>query len=124
MESFRQGDRALNKFITEYEWDEDHLNHERLEKLQKHGETRWSQDGYITIDNVVFQRTGKFYDHTEGEPVWRQNLIYSFYTDDNDEDNPVKYLASNKIDAPRRTSFGAIPTGGESRRSSRIRSRI
>jgi hypothetical protein len=25
-----QGDRALNKFITEYDWDEDRLNHERV----------------------------------------------------------------------------------------------
>ena len=70
-------DRALNKFLTEYDWDEDQLNHERLEELQQHGETRWSQDGYIVIDDSVFQRTGKelpgagkFYDHTEGEPVW------------------------------------------------------
>ncbi|ELY58734.1 IS701 family transposase [Natronococcus jeotgali] len=82
-------DRALNKFLTEYDWDEDQLNHERLEELQKHGETRWSQDGYIVIDDSVFQRTGKelpgageFYDHTEGEPVWGQDLVYSFYTDD------------------------------------------
>jgi SRSO17 transposase len=82
-------DRTLNKFPTEYDWDEDQLNHERLEELQKHGETRWSQDGYIVIDDSVFQRTGKelpgagkFYDHTEGEPVWGQDLVYSFYTDD------------------------------------------
>src|SRR5699024_99125 len=84
-----QGDRALNKFLTEYDWNEDQLNHERLEELQKHGETRWSQDGYIVIDDSVFQRTGKklpgageFYDHTEGEPVWGQDLVYAFYTDD------------------------------------------
>ncbi|MFC6964855.1 transposase [Halocatena marina] len=84
-----QGDRALNEFITEYDWDEDQLNHERLEKLQNHGETRWSQDVYIVIDDSVFQRTGKellgigeFYDRTEGKPGWGQNLVYSFYTDD------------------------------------------
>ncbi len=84
-----KSERALNKFITEYDWDEDQLNHERLEELQKHGQTRWSQDGYIVIDDSVFQRTGKelpgageFYDHTEGQPVWGQNLVYAFYTDD------------------------------------------
>ena len=38
-------DRALNKFITEYDWDEDELSHERLEELQNHGDTRWSTDG-------------------------------------------------------------------------------
>ncbi len=111
-----QGERALNKFITEYDWDEDQLNHERLEELQKHGETRWSQDGYIVIDDSVFQRTGKelpgageYYDHTEGEPVWGQDLVYAFYTDgktsyplvfrqyekaddeDQDDENETKY---------------------------------
>ena len=81
-------DRALNKFITEYNWDEDELNHERLEELQNHGETRWSKDGYIVIDDSVLQRTGKelpgagsFYDHSEGEPVWGQDIVYAFYTD-------------------------------------------
>jgi SRSO17 transposase len=81
-------DRALNKFLTEYNWDEDELNHERLEELQNHGETRWSKDGHIIIDDSVFQRTGKelpgagsFYDHSEGEPVWGQDLVYAFYVD-------------------------------------------
>ena len=32
-----QGKRALNKFLTEYDWDEREFNHERLEELQKHG---------------------------------------------------------------------------------------
>jgi SRSO17 transposase len=82
-------ERALNKFLTEYDWDEDEVNHERLEELQKHGETRWSQDGYIIIDDSVNQKTGeelpgtgRFYDHAEGETVWGQNLVYAFYTDD------------------------------------------
>jgi hypothetical protein len=64
------------------------VNHERLEEFQKHGENRWSQDGYIVIDDSVFRRIGKelpgageFYDHTEGGPVWSQDLVYSFYTD-------------------------------------------
>jgi len=83
------GERALNKFLTQYDWDEHQLNHERLEELQKHGETRWSQDGHIVIDDSVNQRTGeelpgvgRFYDHSEGETVWGQNLVYAFYTDD------------------------------------------
>ncbi len=85
---FQPSDRALNKFLTEYNWDEDELNHERLEELQNHGETRWLNDGYIIIDDSVFQRTGKelpgagsFYDLSEGEPVWGQDLVYVFYVD-------------------------------------------
>jgi hypothetical protein len=84
-----QSERALNKFLTEYDWDEDEVNHERLQELQNHGETRWSQDGYIIIDDSVNQKTGEelpgagqFYDHAEGETVWGQNLVYAFYTDD------------------------------------------
>jgi SRSO17 transposase len=84
-----KGERALNKFLTEYDWDEKRLNHERLDELQKHGKTRWSQDGYVVIDDSVNQRTGEelpgagsFYDHAEGETVWGQDLVYSFYTDD------------------------------------------
>lgn len=84
-----QSERSLNKFLTEYDWDEKQLNHERLEELQNHGDTRWSQDGYIIIDDSVTQRTGeelpgvgRFYDHSEGETAWGQNLVYAFYADD------------------------------------------
>ena len=81
--------RALNKFLAEYDWDEDQLNHERLEELQKHGETRWAQDGYIIIDDTINQKAGDevpgvghFYDHAEGDTVWGQNIVYAFYADE------------------------------------------
>lgn len=54
-----QGERALNKFLTEYDWDKEQLNHERVEKPQPHGETRWSQDGYIIIDDSVTSEPGR-----------------------------------------------------------------
>ena len=54
-----QGERALNKFLTEYDWDEKQLNHERSEELQKHAGTRQSQDGHIVIHDSGFERTGK-----------------------------------------------------------------
>jgi len=81
--------RALNKFLTEYDWDEQEFNHERLEELQKHGETRWSKNGYIILDDTITEKAGDFvpgvghfYDHAEGDTVWRQDLIYAFYADD------------------------------------------
>jgi hypothetical protein len=81
--------RALNKFLTEYDWDEQQLNHERLEELQKHGETRWSKDGHIILDDTITEKAGDevsgvghFYDHAEGDTVWGQDLIYAFYADD------------------------------------------
>jgi SRSO17 transposase len=82
-------ERALNKFLAEYDWDEEQLNHERLEELQKHGETRWAQDGYIIIDDTINQKAGDevpgvghFYDHAEGDTVWGQNIVYAFYADE------------------------------------------
>jgi hypothetical protein len=83
-----QGKRALNKFLTEYDWDEDQFNHERLEELQKYGETRWSKDGYIILDSTITEKAGdpvpgvgRFYDHAEGDTVWGQDLIYAFYAE-------------------------------------------
>jgi hypothetical protein len=34
------------------------INRERFEELQKHGETRWSQDGYIIIDDTITEKAG------------------------------------------------------------------
>ena len=48
-----KSDRALNKFPTEYDCDEEQLNHERLEELQRRGETRWSQDGYAILNDTI-----------------------------------------------------------------------
>jgi hypothetical protein len=89
--------RALNKFLTEYDWDKEQFNHERLEELQKHGETRWSKDGYIILDDTIIEKAGDevlgvchFYDLAEGGTVWGQNLIYAFYAD---EKRPIRSLS-------------------------------
>ena len=81
-------ERALNKFLGEYDWDDEELNLERLEELQRHGETRWSRKGYVVIDDSFTEKTGeqipnvgRFYDHAEGDYIWGQNLVYTFYTD-------------------------------------------
>ncbi|SNR77663.1 DDE superfamily endonuclease [Halorubrum ezzemoulense] len=112
--------RALNKFLTEYDWDEQQFNHERLEELQKHGETRWSKDGYIILDDTITHKAGDevpgvghFYDHAEGDTVWGQDLIYAFYADDktaypltfrlyekqddNDQDHDTRYDLAREI---------------------------
>ncbi len=34
-----QGKRALNKFLTQYDWDEQQFDYECLEELQKNGES-------------------------------------------------------------------------------------
>ena len=59
----------------------------------------------------MFQRTGKelpgagkFSDHTEGEPVWGQDLVYSFYTDDK-----TSYPGVSYADRTWRNSRGSLP---------------
>lgn len=81
-------ERALNKFLGEYNWDEEELNLEQLEELQRHGDTRWSRKGYVVIDDSFTEKTGedipnvgRFYDHTDGDYLWGQNLVYTIYTD-------------------------------------------
>lgn len=84
-----KSERALNKFLGEYDWDDEQLNLDRLEELQRHNKTRWSKDGFVVIDDSFTEKTGdeipnvgRFYDHAEGEYIWGQNLVYTFYTDD------------------------------------------
>jgi SRSO17 transposase len=83
-----KSERALNKFLTEYDWDEDQLNRERLAFLQQTNDTKWSSDGVVIIDDTFTHKTGekipnvgKFYDHTIRGYIWGQNLVYALYAD-------------------------------------------
>jgi len=53
-----QDERALNKFLTEYDWGEQQFTQERLEEFQKRGESRWSKDGYVILDDTITEKTG------------------------------------------------------------------
>ena len=84
-----KSERALNKFLTEYNWDTGQLNRERLALLQAHNETAWSREGVVIIDDTFTHKTGKripnvgkFYDHTKRGYIWGQNLIYALYADE------------------------------------------
>jgi SRSO17 transposase len=84
-----KSERAMNKFLGEYDWDDQQLNLDRLDELQRHNQTRWSKDGFVVIDDSFTEKTGdeipnvgRFYDHAEGDYIWGQNLVYTFYTDD------------------------------------------
>ncbi|WP_114579166.1 IS701 family transposase [Saliphagus sp. LR7] len=84
-----KSERALNKFLTEYDWDEDQLNKERLALLQQANDTKWTSDGVVIIDDTFTHKTGeqipnagKFYDHTVPGYIWGQNLIYAIYADE------------------------------------------
>jgi hypothetical protein len=84
-----KSERALNKFLTEYDRDENQLNKERLELLQQTDDTRWSSEGVVIINDTFTHKTGenipdagKFYNHTIHSYIWGQNLIYALYADE------------------------------------------
>ena len=84
-----KSERALNKFLTEYDWDEDQLNRERLELLQQADDTRWSSEGVVIIDDTFTHKTGKkiphagkYYDHGIHSYIWGQNIVYALYADE------------------------------------------
>ena len=84
-----KSERALNKFLTKYDWDEDRLNRERLQLLQQTDDTRWSCEGVVIIVDTFTHKVGehipnagKFYDYTVPGYIWGKNLIYALYTDD------------------------------------------
>lgn len=63
---------CLNRWLTEVDWDEEALNQQRIDWLQKSRETRFSPRGVIPIDNVLVDHDGKliqdvgyFWDHAD-----------------------------------------------------------
>lgn len=91
--------KALNRFLTEYKWDDKEVNKQRLEELQKHNETRWSKHGVGIIDDTLIEKTGKniafsgkFYDHSENRFIHGINLLTLNYAD-----NKVNYPVDFEI---------------------------
>jgi len=54
----RNDQSALNKFLTNAQWDEVELNRLRLELLQQFPETKWQEKGVICIDDVIVHKRG------------------------------------------------------------------
>jgi hypothetical protein len=64
---------CLNRFLHEgVAWDVERLNQRRLERLQRHPSTRYSEQGVIALDNTLIDHDGQcladagwFWDHAE-----------------------------------------------------------
>jgi len=98
-----KSERTLNKFLTEYNWDEDQLNRERLALLQQTNDTEWSSDSVVIIDDTFTHKTGekipnvgKFYDHTVRGYMWGQNLVYALYVDEKTT-YPLGFVSTKKM---------------------------
>ena len=78
----------MNRFITEYSWDEEKVNKQRLKELQSHNETRLSKDGVGIIDDTLLEKTGKkipfvgkFFDHAKERYVNAVSMVSLHYAD-------------------------------------------
>jgi len=80
--------RSLNRFLTEYEWDPQQLNQQRLMMLQKDPQMQWHNKGVVIIDDSLLEKSGKlipgagkFFDHNTCSYVHAQNIVTSHYAD-------------------------------------------
>lgn len=80
--------RSMNRLLTEYQWDADTINAERLEYLQQHNETRMCAEGTLILDDTLIEKTGRhipcagtFYDHSKNRYVYGHCLVNMHYAD-------------------------------------------
>jgi len=96
---------CLNRWITGSNWDEEELNHKRLEWLQKSGDTRYSEQGVIPIDNVLIDHTGKyiedvgyFWDHAEKRSKIAHDYLIVNYVCTSNKHYPLEFYRFTKKD--------------------------
>jgi len=89
--SFSDGgsQRALNRFLTEYDWDIQELNKQRLDMLQEDSVTKWNNKGVVCLDDTLIDKSGElipgaghFYDHSSGCYKHAQNIVTGNYADE------------------------------------------
>jgi DDE superfamily endonuclease len=94
---------CLNRFLTEAPWDVEALNRRRLELLQKHPSTRYSEQGVIPIDNTLIDRDGQlipdagwFWDHAEERHKIAQDYLFVNYVCTSGKHYPLEFRLFRK----------------------------
>jgi DDE superfamily endonuclease len=94
---------CLNRFLTEAPWDVEALNQRRLELLQKHPGTRYSEQGVIPIDNTLIDRDGElipdagwFWDHAEERHKIAQDYLFVNYVCTSGKHYPLEFRLVRK----------------------------
>jgi hypothetical protein len=94
---------CLNRFLTEAPWDVEALNRRRLEFLQEHPSTRYSEQGVIPIDNTLIDRDGQlipdagwFWDHAEERNKIAQDYIFVNYVCTSGKHYPLEFRLFRK----------------------------
>ena len=100
---------AMNRFLTEGEWDERELNDKRFEYLQTFEQTRCKKSGVVALDDTIAHKTGEkiegvswLFDHCEDKTVLGHSIVSSHYVD-KEVNYPIDYrfYFSNKSDYAR-----------------------
>jgi DDE superfamily endonuclease len=94
---------CLNRFLTEAPWTVEALNQRRLELLQKHPSTRYSEQGVLPIDNTLIDRDGElipdagwFWDHAEERHKIAQDYLFVNYVCTNGKHYPLEFRLFRK----------------------------
>jgi DDE superfamily endonuclease len=94
---------CLNRFLTEAPWGVEALNGRRLELLQKHPSTRYSEQGVIPIDNTLIDRDGElipdagwFWDHAEERHKIAQDYLFVNYVCTSGKHYPLEFRLFRK----------------------------
>ena len=97
---------AMNRFLTEGDWDEKELNGKRFEYLQTFEQTKCKKSGVVALDDTIAHKTGEsiegvswLFDHCEGKTVLGHSIVSSHYID-SEVNYPIDYrfYFSNKSD--------------------------
>jgi hypothetical protein len=94
---------CLNRFLTEAPWGVETLNQRRLELLQRHPSTRYSDQGVIPIDNTLIDRDGElipdagwFWDHAEERHKIAQDYLFVNYVCTSGKHYPLEFRLFRK----------------------------
>ena len=94
---------CLNRFLTVAPWGVEALNGRRLELLQKHPSTRYSEQGVIPIDNTLIDRDGElipdagwFWDHAEERHKIAQDYLFVNYVCTSGKHYPLEFRLFRK----------------------------
>lgn len=105
----------LNRRITESRWDEEELNHKRIEWPQKSPATRYSEQGAIPIDNVLVDHSGKciedvgyFRGHAEQRYKIAHDYIIANYVCTSNKHYPLEFYRLVKKEQCRQENIAFI----------------
>ena len=104
---------SMNRFLTDYEWNEKKVNDTRLKLLQDNQETKYKKHGLVVIDDTIIHKTGEsiegvgwIFDHCANKTVLGQSVVTSHYIDSK-VNYPIDYrfYFSKKSDYAKQAEF-------------------